>query len=920
MILKGSQRGGARALAAHLLNDRDNDFIEVAAINGFMSDTVDGAFQEIQAAGRATSCKQFMFSLSLSPPEDSTVSEQDFQIAIEAAMVRLGLSGQPHVVIYHEKNGRRHCHLVVSRIKSESMKAVNLSFFKEKLCRLSRELFLTHGWKLPDGHVDRALSDPLNYSLEEHQVAKRAGRDPKIIKEKMKECWVHSDDAASFISALEEAGFKLCQGDRRAFVVLDVDGNVYSLSRWMGIRTKNIIGRLGEPGSYPSIAEVNSQISAEPEAGTDNPGDRISADDPHVISLRLRIETLQSQKAELLSAQREERDVLKQKHNRETIDQINAFQAAQTRLKDLWNLITGKRQAVIAQRQAVLAELRRKQELEFLETADRQRKELRFLRAKITVLSIQLEALCPQGVVQPQTPVFEKPADPDFLFHQRLIQKSPDHVLNVVNDKKAVFTRNDVVRTLSDYVSDPASLRLAIDQVMAAPELVRLGEGDDPKYDRFTTRNFQTLEAKLFATASQLAETKAYGVQKRHMKAAIRRQNAALQKQIGASLSEEQCKAIEHVLNRRQLSCVVGLAGAGKSTMLSAAKEAWTRQGYRVVGGALSGKAADGLESASQIPSRTLASWVHGWKHNRNFLQAGDVFVIDEAGMVGSRQLSAMIDHVKEQGAKLVLVGDPDQLQPINAGTPFRRILDGVCFTKLTEVRRQKLDWQKAASLDLSRGDTCKAIKAYEDHGCLEIAENHKKAIAALVEDYMVDLELHGDRKSRLALAYSRSDAFEINRAIQKAKRSSGELFDERTFNTAHGPRTFAVGDRIMFTRNDSTSGVRNGDFGTIESIAGSNICALMDAKGCSVEGQKTLLDIRRYNAIEYGYATTIHKSQGTTVSNTFTLLNRHMDDHLKYVAMTRHSESLKSYGIKKYRSPNFFSTDDRPREMEFDL
>jgi len=109
MILKASQRGGDAALAAHLMNVDDNEHIDVHAINGFVSDDVTGAFQEMRAAAQATNCKQYMLSLSLSPPEEANVSNEAFEEAIEKAMKRLGLSSQPHVVIFHEKHGRRTC-------------------------------------------------------------------------------------------------------------------------------------------------------------------------------------------------------------------------------------------------------------------------------------------------------------------------------------------------------------------------------------------------------------------------------------------------------------------------------------------------------------------------------------------------------------------------------------------------------------------------------------------------------------------------------------------------------------------------------------------------------------------------------------------------------------------------------------------
>ncbi len=119
-----------------------------------------------------------------------------------------------------------------------------------------------------------------------------------------------------------------------------------------------------------------------------------------------------------------------------------------------------------------------------------------------------------------------------------------------------------------------------------------------------------------------------------------------------ARLSDEQRRAIEHITGPERIAAVVGYAGAGKSTMLAAAREAWEAEGYQVHGAALSGKAAEGLEESSGIQSRTLASWSRGWENDRHQLGRGDVFVIDEAGMVGSRQLSQFVTEAEARGRR----------------------------------------------------------------------------------------------------------------------------------------------------------------------------------------------------------------------------------------------------------------------------
>lgn len=308
MILKGSQRGGAQALALHLLNEADNDHVEIHAINGFMANDVEGALQEIHAISRATRSKQFIFSLSLSPPQDALVSDQDFEDAINQAMERLGLSGQPHVIIFHEKNARRHCHVVISRIDTVQMKAINLPFFKDRLCELSRELYLTHGWDLPKGHEDKLQADPLNHSLEEDQVAKRAKRDPKLVKAALQNCWAQSDSKSGFEAALREQGFILCRGDRRGFVAIDRDGNIYSLSRWLGVKSKELKARLGDPNLLPDAETALAQF--EQQADTSKSADQ----DQRLAQFDAKMADLVRHKQRLKDRQRQERFNLRDKH------------------------------------------------------------------------------------------------------------------------------------------------------------------------------------------------------------------------------------------------------------------------------------------------------------------------------------------------------------------------------------------------------------------------------------------------------------------------------------------------------------------------------------------------------------------------------------------------------------------------------
>ncbi len=260
MILVGNQRGGAKNLALHLLKE-ENEHVDVHEVRGFASNSLMAALNEAHAISRATRCKQFLFSLSLNPPKDENVSTKTFEQAIEQAEERLGLSDQPRAIVFHEKNGRRHCHVVWSRIKVAEMKAVQLSFSKRKLTTLSRELFLEHGWTMPAGLMQSEARDPRNFTLAQWQQAKRIGKDPKQIKAVFQECWSISDTQSAFTSAIKKHGYVLARGDRRGFVAVDHRGEVFAVSKWAGIKTKEVRSRLTDEKTLPSVDEARTQIA-----------------------------------------------------------------------------------------------------------------------------------------------------------------------------------------------------------------------------------------------------------------------------------------------------------------------------------------------------------------------------------------------------------------------------------------------------------------------------------------------------------------------------------------------------------------------------------------------------------------------------------------------------------------------------------
>lgn len=264
MILKGTQRSGGIQLARHLLKD-DNDHVTIHEVRGFISETLEGAFKEAYAISRGTKCKQYLFSLSLNPPRSESVTVDQFEAAIEQVEDAIGLKDQPRAIVFHEKKGRRHAHCVWSRIDVERMTAIQLAHSKLKLRAVSQQIYQQFNWQIPQGLRDPGQADPFNYSRDEAQQAKRIDHDPKRLKAALQKCWQFSDGLESFEHAAARYGFALARGDRRGFVLVNQDGEVFSANRWLGVKSKVLSAKFGDLDELPTI-QVASQLMMDQTA------------------------------------------------------------------------------------------------------------------------------------------------------------------------------------------------------------------------------------------------------------------------------------------------------------------------------------------------------------------------------------------------------------------------------------------------------------------------------------------------------------------------------------------------------------------------------------------------------------------------------------------------------------------------------
>jgi hypothetical protein len=339
MILKGNIRAGGQELATHLLNDRHemtaddhgysrrigNEKVELAEIRGFATEDLHGALAEVEAIATGTNSTKPLYSLSINPNQEMT--REQYGQAIDKIERKLGLDDQARAVVFHVKNGREHCHVVWSRIDTEKMQARHMEFDRQKLREVARELVRDFGHEMPkhlgeDRGTDRHKDKFNQATLAEKGQAERSGISPEKRREAVTEAYQIADNAGAFRHALEDAGYILAEGDRRGFVVVDVAGEVHSLTRQIeGATAKEIRNKLdlNSVENLPTVQKAKEQIASLTRQQA------VKATQERPDSAK-RVEIAQDALTALAEAQRAELKAMKG----HKADQLGALRAEQT--------------------------------------------------------------------------------------------------------------------------------------------------------------------------------------------------------------------------------------------------------------------------------------------------------------------------------------------------------------------------------------------------------------------------------------------------------------------------------------------------------------------------------------------------------------------------------------------------------------
>lgn len=454
------------------------------------------------------------------------------------------------------------------------------------------------------------------------------------------------------------------------------------------------------------------------------------------------------------------------------------------------------------------------------------------------------------------------------------LRKCAEEAAMRLTEGTAHFSERDYVRQFAESAQARGLyareiLDAAREHLRQSPDIVRLGTSRGE--ERYTTKKMMELESRLIDHAEALASDSLHSIDAdRAVRGLVR----------FSGLSEEQAKALWHVTHETgRLAVVSGMAGTGKTRMLESARKMWEEAGFTVYGAALAARAGRELQEGSGIESTTIARRLLDIERGKSPLRASSVLVVDEAGMVATPEMERLARHVKEAGAKLVLIGDERQLQPIGPGAPFMELGERFGRSELNEIRRQSEAWARKAVKDFADGNAREALAAFAERGLVSVAETKAEAMEQLVKAWRED---PSPAKDTLLLAGTRKEVKALNRLAQEVKIDSGELSGPST--DLHGEKLF-IGDRVMFTKNRRSLGVDNGSRGTVENISGDG-----ERVGVRLDnGQRVSFDVHRMEDVVLGYAATTHKAQGATASRVYVLAGGSMQDReISYVQASR--------------------------------
>ncbi len=457
------------------------------------------------------------------------------------------------------------------------------------------------------------------------------------------------------------------------------------------------------------------------------------------------------------------------------------------------------------------------------------------------------------------------------------------------------FDRRDAIQAVANLLPNGApghEVESAADAFLASESVVTVAE--TAKGIRYTTKRIWELESQALKAAERMAA---------EPRGEAGELVAARVIAARPSTNPGQREMIRRLLAGREgIAVVIGEAGTGKSFATVAAAEGWAKAGFELRVAAPIWRAANIL-SAEGLEAMTVAGLLRDLDRGELGLPPRSVLLVDEAGMVGSEHLARVIGHADEAGAKLVLVGDPEQLGPIEAGGLFSAIAERTEPVHLEDVIRHNHELDRDAAKLIREGAGREALSLYRSEERVTVAGNAEERRVAMVEDWW---RSYAKGEDALMVAKRNVEVERLNATARELAKSEGRLGAEEI---EVGGAAFAAGDRVITRVNDRRSGIYNRERWEVAQVDAERGRIVLDGidqvrqveVGPDYLSQTTLGG--EAPALQHAYAVTTYCAQGATVDRAFVMVDPSMDKQEMYVATSRTREQTYLYATQEIQA-----------------
>ena len=555
------------------------------------------------------------------------------------------------------------------------------------------------------------------------------------------------------------------------------------------------------------------------------------------------------------------------------------------------------------------------------------------------------------------------------------IKENSTKLIEGISRKTAVFNKNDIAKALDNHINKTISQGIEgstdtvnhellsstkakiskeydslLSGLMNSSEIVKLIDSDVGGKEIYTTKGQLSLEKEFSTNIESLSESNQHALSLHELSP----ENPSIAKKITNSinsglasvltteasswletafeslmgeskkivLSNEQSNAVLSLVNGKDLACLSGMPGTGKSTVMAKLVAEYSSHGYEVVGGATSAVAALNLSTEANVKAYTLSKWQYDWDARAIKEEAGkavrsllpklndkNVMIVDEMSMVDLKMFNYITSKVVEAGAKLIVLGDNNQFSAIGIGGASEKIVEKADNVVLTELFRQRESLDKEITRKLSSYKVDEAVTLLDEKGRIKICNSPEITRSELINNYMSEIYHLNDEsndasknETRVIIAYRNNEVKALNLEIRNRMLNSGLLRNKsRTpggaeFQGHDSILKIAINERLVFTKNRRSLGVLNGQIGRVVEIVNDSCFKVELLDGKNERYRTILINNDKFESFDYGYAITSYKSQGKTYDHSHLLLDASVGYEAFNVMATRHRISSVFY------------------------